>query len=218
MLTNIEAVIFDLDGTLVDSMWIWESIDLEYLKRFQQIPPIDLPEVIGGMSFSETASYFKDRFLIPDSIEQIKADWNQMAWQKYEQEVKAKLGVIEFLCLLKEKKIKMGVATSNSKDLAELVIRKNGLDSYLEAIHTSCEVKKGKPDPDIYLLVSEKLHVKPENCLVFEDIVPGIMAAKNAGMKVCAIFDAHSAKEETKKKMLADYYITSFEELIGGSL
>lgn len=218
MLTNIEAVIFDLDGTLVDSMWIWEAIDMEYLKRFGQIPPLDLPDIIGGMSFSETASYFKDRFKIPDTLEQIKMDWNQMAWEKYEQEVSAKVGVKEFLQRLQRKRIKTGVATSNSSDLAKLVIHQNGLDSYLEEIHTSCEVKRGKPAPDIYLLVSEKLQVKPENCLVFEDIVPGIMAAKNAGMKVCGIADAHSLREEGKKKQLADYYIDSFEELLKGGV
>ena len=74
MLQNKEAVIFDLDGTLVDSMWMWHTIDREYLDRFQIPLPSDLQSKIEGMSFTETAEYFKSRFDLPDNIEKIKAD------------------------------------------------------------------------------------------------------------------------------------------------
>lgn len=103
MLKNIEAVIFDLDGTLVDSMWMWKTIDIEYLARFGLEFPQDLQSSIEGMSFSETAVYFKKRFNLPDSIDQIKSDWNQMAWDKYLYEVPLKEGVREFLEYLKER-------------------------------------------------------------------------------------------------------------------
>ena len=83
----IKAVIFDLDGSMVDSMWIWRSIDIEYLGRFGIALPDKLQADIEGMSFSETATYFKERFALPDSLEQIKEDWNRMAWDKYEREV-----------------------------------------------------------------------------------------------------------------------------------
>lgn len=213
MLSNIKAVIFDLDGTLVDSMWMWERIDIEYLSRFQLELPKGMEKEIAGMSFSETAQYFKTRFGLQDSVEQIKQDWNQMAWDKYQYEVTTKPGAKLFLKYLKNRGIKTGVATSNSRDLAELILEKQGLNKYLDAIHTSCEVEKGKPHPDIYLLVAEKLGVMPEQCLVFEDIIPGIMAGIRAGMRVCGISDQYSIKEEEEKKKLADYYITSFEEL-----
>ena len=78
-----KGVIFDLDGTLVDSMWMWEAIDIEYLARFGIELPPDLQKKISGMSFSETAVYFKETFKIPDSLEKIKQTWNEMAFYKY---------------------------------------------------------------------------------------------------------------------------------------
>ena len=72
----IEAVIFDLDGSMVDSMWVWKRIDQEYLGKFGIPLPEDLQKCIGGKSFSETAAYFKERFQLPDELETIKADWN----------------------------------------------------------------------------------------------------------------------------------------------
>ncbi len=214
MLKNIEAVIFDLDGSLVDSMWMWYDIDVEYLKRFGIECPADLQASIEGMSFSETSVYFKERFSLPDSIEQIKKDWNDMAWDKYLHEVPFKEGAYDFLCHCKEQGIKLGIATSNSRELVENIASVHGLDNFFACIMTGCDVAKGKPAPDIYLAVAEKLGVLPEKCLVFEDIVPGIMAGKSAGMKVCAVDDAYSAYQEEEKRKLADYYIKDFRGII----
>ncbi|SES99108.1 HAD family hydrolase [[Clostridium] polysaccharolyticum] len=213
MLDTIQAVIFDMDGTLIDSMWIWRNIDIEYLGRFQIPLPEDLQGQIEGMSFSETAAYVKERFSISHSVDKIKQDWNQMAWDKYENEVPVKDGVIPFLKYLKERGVKMGVATSNSVELAKMVLEKRGLAPYFDAIHTSCEVAHGKPYPDIYEFVAEKLGATPEHCLVFEDVIQGIMAGKSANMKVCAVYDSYSEAQDEEKKRLADYYINSFEEL-----
>jgi len=213
MLENKEAVIFDLDGSLVDSMWIWKDIDIEYLARFGIPLPEDLQEAIEGMSFSETAMYFKERFSIPDSLDKMKADWNQMAWDKYTKEVPLKRGVKTFLEVCKSKGIKLGIATSNSRELVDNIAEVHGLDNYFACIMTACEVERGKPFPDIYLAVAKELDVKPENCLVFEDIIPGIMAGKNAGMVVCAVEDEYSAQDRERKYELADYYIEDFESL-----
>ncbi|MBO5278440.1 MAG: HAD family phosphatase [Lachnospiraceae bacterium] len=214
MLTNTKAVIFDLDGTLVDSMWMWREIDREYLGRFQIPLPEGLQSCIEGMSFSETAMYFKERFQIPDSLEKIQSDWNQMAWEKYEKEVPLKSGVQEFLDLLKEKQIKMAIATSNSRELVEMVLKVHGIFDYFSFIVTGYDVKKGKPDPECYLKAAGAIEVLPENCLVFEDIIFGIMAGKNAGMRVCAVEDAYSASQQEKKRELADYYISNYEEIL----
>lgn len=210
---DINAVIFDLDGTLVDSMWMWETIDIEYLARFGLEIPSDLQECVEGMSFSETAAYFKKRFDLPDSIEQIKSDWNKMAWDKYLHEVPLKEGVRELLDYLKEKNIPMGIATSNSRELVDLVIEKHNIKEYFKSIRTSCEVDKGKPSPDIYLLVATDLLVEPENCLVFEDVIQGVMAGKNANMRVCALYDEASKKDEDQKNRLADYYVHSLKDI-----
>lgn len=213
MLDKIQAAIFDMDGTLIDSMWMWENIDIEYLGRYGIALPASLQREIEGKSFSETAAYFKKRFEIPEPIDAIKKEWNQMAWDKYENEVTVKEGVFEFLDYLKEHGVKMGIATSNSVELAKMVLEKRGLTPYFDAVHTSCEVPRGKPYPDIYEFVADKLGVQAEHCLVFEDVVHGILAGKAANMKVCAIFDEYSKEQDDEKKRLADYYIHSFEEL-----
>ncbi|WP_334309133.1 HAD family hydrolase [Anaerocolumna sp. AGMB13020] len=214
MFQNIKAVLFDLDGTLVDSMWLWEDIDKEYLSRFDITLPDDLQDMIQGMSFSETAVYFKERFLIPHSLEDIKADWNKMAWKKYAEEVPLKEGVLSVLKELRNRGISMGIATSNSKELVELVIGKLGVAKYFSSIRTSCEVAKGKPSPDIYQLVAKDLGAEPAECLVFEDIIAGILAGKSAGMKVCSVYDKKSEGDTKKKQELSDYYIHTFSELL----
>lgn len=210
MLENIDAVIFDLDGSLVDSMWMWEQIDVEYLGQFG----IDLPESlqadIEGMSFSETAEYFKNRFELPDSVEKIKEDWNAMAWDKYSYEVPLKDGAYDFLEVCKERGIALGIATSNSRKLVERIVSVHGLESHFSCIMTGCDVAKGKPAPDIYLAVAGKLGVEPARCLVFEDIIPGILAGKAAGMKVCAVEDTYSVSQRKDKAAAADYYIEDF--------
>lgn len=125
-LEGVEAVIFDLDGTLVDSMWIWRQIDIEYLARFGLELPETLQSEIEGMSFRETAVYFKNRFQIDDSIKQIMKNWNEMAWEKYANEVQLKPGAKDFLKFCKSKSIKLGIATSNSRELAENVLKVQG--------------------------------------------------------------------------------------------
>lgn len=214
MLTNKKAVIFDLDGTVIDSMWMWKAIDIEYLGRFGIPLPPDLQKRISGMSFSETAVFFKEEFSIPDSLDKIKADWNDMAMDKYRYEVTIKPGVVEFLKELKRRGIKTGIATSNSKELADAVLEALQLTPYFDEVHMSCEVKTGKPAPDIYLLVAEYLKTDPKDCLVFEDVPEGIRAGKAAGMTVCAVEDAFSEKDREEKKQLADFYIDSFEEVL----
>ena len=213
MLQDIKSGIFDLDGSLVDSMWIWKDIDIEYLGRFGIQLPQSLQSEIEGMSFSETAVYFKERFHIPDSLDKIKEDWNKMAWEKYIYEVMLKPGADVFLRYCIAHDIKLGIATSNSRQLVEAVAKARGFEKDFSCIMTACEVAKGKPSPDIYLAVAGKLGVEPSQCLVFEDIVPGIMAGKNAGMRVCAVEDTYSLHQTEEKKRLADYYIKDYTEI-----
>lgn len=213
MLEGIHAIIFDLDGTLVDSMWIWEEIDIEYLNRFHLTFPENFQLEIAGMSFSETAAYFKNKFNLPDPIEKIKMDWNAMAKEKYKREVPLKQGVKKLLDYCWENEIKLGIATSNSRELVEEVVNALEVACYFNEIHTACEVEKGKPEPDIYLLVAECLGVMPENCLVFEDIPQGLLAGKRAGMKVCAVDDRFSAAQEQEKRKIADYFLECYEDI-----
>lgn len=210
ILQDKKAFLFDLDGTLVDSMWIWGQIDVEYLGRFGLETPPDLQNSIEGMSFTETARYFKARFSIPDSLEQMKADWNRMAWDKYLREVPLKPGVGEFLAFHRARGIKMAVASSNSRELVEAVIGAHGLTDTFDVIVTGCDVAHGKPSPDIYLEAAAGLDAAPAQCLVFEDIIPGILAGRNAGMQVVAVEDDYSRYQEKEKRDLADLYITDY--------
>lgn len=214
MFADIKAVIFDLDGTLIDSMWLWKAIDIEYLERFSIPLPDDLQKSIEGMSFSETAEYFKERFKIPHDVEQIKNDWNELAAIYYSERVPLKEHVVILLEELTKRGIKLGIGTSNSKELVSLIVDKFELHKYFDSIRTSCEVEKGKPHPDIFLKVAEDLGVHHKECLVFEDIPNGLMAARNAQMRPVAIYDDFSKKMNNEKKELADYFIHSYQEAI----
>ncbi len=209
-LNDFEAVIFDLDGSLVDSMWMWKAIDIEYLKGFGIEAPKDLQTEIGGRSFVETAIYFKERFSLPDTIEKIGDDWNRMAFDKYTHEVPLKNGVFDFLSLCEERGIKLGIASSNSTELIEQVLYSHDIREKFQSIKSGTEVHKGKPAPDIYLLVAKELGVDPKKCLVFEDLVDGIKAARNAGMTVVAVSDDYSRHSDDLKKQLSDLYIEDY--------
>lgn len=210
MLRDIDAVIFDMDGSLVDSMWIWHEIDIEYLGRFGISLPQGLQSKIEGMSFHETAVYFKEHFSIPNSLDEIKQTWNEMAWDKYMHEVPLKPGIPEFLKGCRERGIRLGIATSNSRELVENIAAVHHLKDYFTCIVTGSEVERGKPSPDIYFAVAAGLNVACDRCLVFEDILPGIRAGKSAGMKVCAVEDEYSVPARDAKKELADYYIEDY--------
>ena len=220
LIAGKKAVIFDLDGSLVDSMWVWPRIDQEYLARFGIEMPLEgkereeLRSAIEGMSCLETALHFQKQFGISDSTDQMIADWNAMAWDKYEKEVPLKDGIPEFLEGCRKQGILLGIATSNMRELVENVLKTHGILDQFAVIATGSEVTKGKPAPDIYLHVAQMLGVKPEECLVFEDIIPGIQAGKNAGMTVCAVADADSALYKEQIREAADYYTEDFYDFL----
>lgn len=217
MLNHVKAVLFDLDGTLMDSMWLWADIDVEYLGRYGYELPDDLQKSIEGMGFTETAHYFKKRFQIPCEIEEIKAEWNRMAFEKYAFEVGPKPGAPAFLKKLRKNGIRTAIASSNSHELIRACLKNNGMEDQFDCIVTSCDVAKGKPSPDIYLRAAQLLGIEPQNCLVFEDVPMGILAGKSAGMRVCAVKDDFSEDQTEEKRRLADYYIASYDEIENGT-
>jgi len=214
MLEGKKAVLFDLDGTLVDSMWMWKAIDIEFLGRYGYECPEDLQRAIEGMSFSETAVYFKERFSLPMELDEIKAIWVEMSIDKYRREVPLKPGAGAFLKELKARGIRTGIATSNGREMVDAVLCSLQVEPYLDVVITACEVAAGKPAPDIYLEAAGRLDVSPGECLVFEDVPAGILAGKRAGMEVCAVEDHFSLPMTEEKKKLADYYIQDYEELL----
>ena len=214
MLNDIKAVLFDLDGTLVESMSMWGDIDVDYLKKFHIPVPEGLQKAIEGLSMYQTAVYFKENFAIEDSLEEIMDEWNRMAYEKYTTEIPLKPGARAFLNGLKDKNIPCGIATSNSRILTEAILKSHQVENYFSVMVTGDEITNGKPDPEVYLEAAKKMGVAPEHCLVFEDIPSGIIAGKRAGMTVCAVEDAYSMKDMEEKIRLADFYIKSYEELL----
>lgn len=214
LLSGKRAFLFDLDGTLVDSMWMWGAIDIEYLGKFGISCPKDLQKAIEGMSFTETAIYFKERFSLPDSLEQIKADWIAMSIEKYRTEVPLKPGVRRFLEEAEGKGIQMAICTSNGREMVNAVLGALKIRDFFTCVITGCEVAAGKPSPDIYLEAARRLSVKPEECAVFEDVPAGILAGKRAGMTVFAVEDDFSKGMEQEKRRLADGYIDGYLALL----
>ncbi len=209
-----DAVIFDLDGTLIDSMWVWEKLDEAFLGELNIPVPQDMNKELEGKSFTESAIYFKERFKLEMSIEEIMQKWNDTAKDLYMHKVPLKKGVKEFIEALKQNGIKMGIATSNSIELVNIVLKALEIEPYFMQVRTSCEVGKGKPFPDIYLKVADDLQVKPERCLVFEDIPNGVRAGKNAGMTAWCIRDRQEEVLWEEAKSVADDYAEDYFEVM----
>ncbi|MBI9032011.1 HAD family phosphatase [bacterium] len=213
MLDNIKAVIFDLDGTLIDSMHVWDKVDIDFLqKRGKEVPEDLFSDLPSGDGLLPMAIYFKKKFDLPENTQTIIAEWNSMALDFYSSLDLIK-GAENLLNKLLNKNIKLGIGTSNSEVLTEAVLKYNQIRDIFQSVVTGCSISRGKPFPDIYLTVASELDIPPENCLVVEDTVHGVEAAKNAGMKVIAIYNDYSKKDEEILKEKADAFIYNYSEL-----
>ena len=214
-MNKVSGVIFDLDGTLIDSMGVWTQVDRDYLsKRNIEVPENLFVDIEEGNSFVEVARYFKQKFSLEDTIEEIIDEWTGLVSDHYEQNIKLKPGVLEFLKILKEHRIKIGIGTSNTLYLTKKVLSANGILEFFDSIVTGCQEIKGKPFPDIFLKVADELGLHPGQCLVCEDVLAGIQAAKNAGMRVVGIYDSYSEPEREAIEELADFYGRDFYQII----
>lgn len=213
-MNEIKAVIFDLDGTLIDSMYVWRKIDVDFLAERGLEVPTDYEQAIKTMHFETAAEYTIARFGFKESPREIMSIWLNMALNEYAHNVRLKNNAKEFLQRLRTLDIKIGIATSSKPVLAEHVLKNNGIYDYFDTICCTSEVGMDKRHPDIYLLTAERLGVKPEECVVFEDIIDGINGARLAGMKTIAVYDEGSAEDIETLKAIADKYIYSFTELL----
>lgn len=211
---NTDAVIFDMDGTLIDSMGIWSDIDKAFLTGRGLFVPSGLKAQIEGKSFHETAVLFKETFSLPESLEEIKRIWHEMAYERYAHGMKMKEGAWEFLQMLQKMHKKIGIATSNSRELTECCLRDIGVWSCFDTVVTANEVKEGKPRPDIYLKAAGNLGAEPSRCVVFEDTGAGIMAGNAAGMFTCAVYDRHNHENFRENCGIAGFFIDSFRDII----
>ena len=207
-----KAYVFDLDGTLLDSMGVWAQVDADFLaKRGIAVPP-DYMDAISSMTFHEAAAYTIKRFSLPDGVEDLMREWNDMAAYAYGHTVKMKPHAKEYLLTLRERGVKLAVATSLFAELCDPAMRNNGIDNLFHAICNTDETGYGKSRPDVFLLAAKKTGVPVGDCLVFEDILAAIKSAKSACMDVCAVYDKTSENDWEEIKATADYAIVDFRE------
>lgn len=211
---EFKGAIFDLDGTLIDSMGVWETIDIKFLEKRYISLPKDYIEKINSMSFEEVAKYTIKRFNLNESVESLIKEWNDMAVYEYSHNIKLKPKVKEYLIKLKENNIKIGLATSSPKELYELVLKNNKIYDYFDTFTSIEDVQKDKNYPDIYLYTAKKLGLKPNECIGFEDILISVNTLKKAGFMVVGVYDKYSHKDTEKIKAICDNFIYSFEELL----
>lgn len=212
-LTPFRAALFDLDGTIFDSMGVWYEIDTLFLARRGIALTPDYSEALKRMNFPEAANYTISRYGLKESPEQVMDEWHEMTQDIYREQVGLKPFVKEYLFALHEKGIKLGVATSCKPQLYTPVFRRCGIEDLLDTIVTTEETKP-KSFPDVYLEGARRLGVVPKECAVFEDIVTGIESAKSAGFLTVAVFDPSSKDDEEHLRKTADYYLRSFSELL----
>lgn len=211
---DFKGAIFDLDGTLYDSMWVWEHVDKTFLGKRGIKVPDDYLETIAPIGFVAAADYTIKRFNLSDKPEDLIQEWNELAIDAYKNKVRLKSGAKEYLEKLKSLGVKLSVATASSSNLYELALKNNGVYDLFDAFTSASEVERGKGFPDIYILAAQKIGLMPKDCVVFEDIYIGILGAKAGGFYTVAVYENCSKKDKDAIIKESDIYIHSFNELL----
>lgn len=213
-LKNIEGAVFDLDGTLLDSSWVWEKVDEKFLgDRGFQVPD-DYVDEISPLGAERAAVYTIERFGLNEDKDDIVREWIEMAKKEYATEVVCKPYAKEFLEELHKLNIKMAVATSSDRELFMKTLEREGILKYFQKIVTVDEVERGKGYPDIYEEAARRIKVNPHKCLVFEDILAGVTGASLGEFNVVAVFDEKSKHNWEKIKSISKYSINEYKELL----
>jgi sugar-phosphatase len=213
MLTGIKAVIFDMDGVIIDSEPLWRRV------MIQSFVEIGIPfsdehcRITTGLRFKEVAEFwFKKHGITHISIDEFDELVITRLCNLIKQEGKPMKGVIEALQFLKQKNLKTGISTSSNTKLMNTVVDVLNIRHYFNELCSAELMTYGKPHPMVYLTCAEKLGINPLNCLVIEDSVNGIIAGKSAQMKVVAIPD--DINKNNPKFSIADYSLESLLEII----
>ena len=209
----IKGAIFDVDGTLLDSMEIWEDVAIRYLKSIGVEAEPDLPEVMFTMSLPEGAAYVKEHYRLTRETDEIIQGVLDIIRKYYEETAPLKPGVTKILEELSRKRIPMTVATSNNKEAVEAAFKRLGIASYFSRIFTCEEVGAGKTRPDIYMKAAEYMGTRPEETVIFEDVLHAIRTAKKAGFLAVGLYDEASKADQEEIKKEADWYAKSMEGL-----
>lgn len=209
---DFNAAIFDLDGTILDSMDVWEHIDIQFLKKRNLPVPENYVTEICARSFEEAAQYTIDLFGLQETVEGIIEEWNNMAVEEYSNHVGLLPYALDYLLCLKEHGIKLAVATGLPEKLYMPCLKNNSILELFDALCSTDEVQRGKEYSDVFELAARKLGVAPEHCIVFDDVLPAIKSAKAARMLAGGIYDKYSADQRAEIERIADIYLLNFRQ------
>ena len=212
-LNSITGAIFDLDGTLLDSMHIWSEIGLKFLKNEGVTPPPGASEEFVKLSLVQAAEFYIKNYAPEKTVLDIVKSINALVEDFYFNEVLLKKGVIEFLDFLKERNVKMCVATATDKYMVEKALERNGIRDYFSEIFTCTNVGAGKDSPVIYDKALEHLGTEKDTTFIFEDALYAIETANEADYKIVGIKDVSEPADPEKVKELCTIYINEYQEI-----
>ncbi len=208
-----KAAIFDLDGTLLDSMGVWKEIDQRFFARRNIPMPDDYASAVASMQTGAIARYTIDRFHLDERSEDLIEEWNQDALLLYATAVQPKPHALDYLRALRASGAALAVATSLPPRLRQAALKHAGMIDCFDQVCSVDDAESiGKEEPEIYLLASRMLGVAPDHCTVFEDLLVAVDSAKRAGMKVWAMYDQSSAKDWDSIRSESDGAITDFAQ------
>lgn len=206
---SLKKVIFDFDGTLVDSMGIWADVGIYLIEQCGKDVKPDLIEKVRQMSFVQATAFMKQEYSIPISENEMMEIMLKKVADFYAKEVVPKNGVCDLLEALFEKNIEMNIISANDRRLIELCIKNNSLEKYFSQIFTCGELELNKDDPEAFIKVAGKIGEKPEDLVLFDDSFYAIKAAKNARLKTIGVYDQHEPDTD-KVKETSDIYLEDF--------
>lgn len=208
---KIKCAVFDFDGTLFDSMFLWDTAGETYLRSIGIEPQEDLQKVLKPMSLLQSADYLRKKYDIDLTIEKILDGINHTVENFYFHTVQPKDGVITFLEQMQEQGIKMCIATATDRYQVQAALKRCGLESFFTGIFTCTEVGHGKDEPIIFQKAIEHLGTTKANTVVFEDAYYAAKTAKADGFITVAVYDSHE-KCQTELRSVSDYYLDSFTQ------
>ena len=214
ILKQFKYKIFDLDGTLLDSMGAWRDLGKDYLLQKGINPPDNLNEIIAAMSMLESAAYFQEAFKIELSAEEIIKEVKMLIEYKYRHEFELKAYVKKYLEKLENENTVMCIATATPLKLAKAALERNDIIKYFSFIISCDEVGVGKNNPDIFILAANKLNAKPSEIAVYEDADFALITAKEEGFYTIGVYDDYFKNERKDIELISDIYIESFKELL----